>query len=245
MTRSSASPWVALAALLALPGCAAPLAWDGSVGRWGSVREALAEGQSEARVEVGAVARSPYALGLGAVAGLEGEITVLDGIVWVTRAAADGGLETERGSGAGVQATLLALARVERWRSVPLPPDPGRTGLEAAVRREVERAGLAGLETVPFEVRGELCDLEAHVVRGACPYGAAAAPPAARAPVRVRRGRAWGTLVGFLTRLPPGELTHHAERAHVHVVLDDGPTAHVEQVDVGRSAVLLLPDLSR
>jgi hypothetical protein len=232
-------------ATLALAACAAPGAWDGSVGRWGSVREVMRDGDSRARVEVADVVATRQALGVGVLAGLAGEVTVLDGDVWVTRAGPDGRLETERSDGTGVEAALLALARVERWVSVPLPPDAGRAGLEAAVVAAVERAGLAGAETLPFEIRGELAGLEAHVVRGACPLAPGADPRSPDAPLRIRRARARGTLVGFLTRLPPGELTHHGRRAHVHVLLEDGPTAHVDRVEVASTAVLLLPDPSR
>jgi len=234
-----------LAALALLGACAAPGAWDGSVGRWGSVREVMRDGDDRARVEVGAVVATRHALGVGVLAGLAGEVTVLDGDVWVTRADRAGRLVTERSDGSGVQAALLALARVERWVSVPLPPDPGRAGLEAAVVAAVERAGLSAAETVPFEIRGELAGLEAHVVRGACPLAPGVDPDGPDAPLRIRRGRARGTLVGFLTSLPPGELTHHGRRAHVHVLLEDGPTAHVDRVEVAATAVLLLPDLSR
>jgi len=243
--RAEIARLAALLTIAGLTGCVAPGAWDGSVGRWGSVREALREGRSEGRVEVGEVVGSPYAMGVGAVAHLDGEITVLDGEVWVTRAGSDGRLETVRGDGTGVEATLLALARVERWRSVPLPPAPGQAGLGMAVLQAVERAGLAEAETVPFQIRGEFSGLEAHVVRGACPLAPSADPEADDAPVRIRRNRASGVLVGFLTRLPAGELTHHGQRAHVHVLLDDGPSAHVDQVDVAATAVLMLPDLSR
>ena len=237
---------VALVCAAYLASCAAPRgSWDGSVGRWGSVREALREGKSESRVEVGSVVSSKHALGVGAVAGLQGEITVLDGVVSVSRGAAGGSIASERGAGEGVQATLLALARVERWRSEPLPASADRTAFEADVQRAVERAGFGQLESVPFTVRGELTGLRGHVLRGACPHGEGVAPEGSLAPLELHLQRAHATLVGFWTRLPAGELTHHGERTHVHVLLQDGTTAHVDQVGAGSTAVLALPDLSR
>jgi hypothetical protein len=237
---------LALAAAVAIAGCAGPRpAWDGSVGRWGSVREALREGKSEARVEVGSVVGSPHALGVGAAAGLQGEITVLEGVVWVSRGDSKQTLDNQRGNGKGVDATLLALARVERWQSVPLAVSSGRAALESNVERVLAQARFDELECVPFVVRGELTGLRAHVLRGACPNATDEPIDGPRAPLWIELDRANATLVGFWTRLPPGELTHHGERAHLHVILPDGTTAHVDEVGTGSSAVLSLPDLSR
>lgn len=229
-----------------LGGCSAPRgAWDGSVGRWGTVREALRDGQSRSRVELVSAVQSPYALGVGAAAGLDGEITVLDGVVRVSRGGDQDALVNLRGDGTGVEATLLALARVERWRSEPLATSSGRAALESEVQRAIERAGMARMESVPFVVRGELVALRAHVLRGVCPNSSAAPPSGSRPPLELRLERSRATLVGFWTNLPAGELTHHGERTHMHVILQDGTTAHVDEVGTGPTAVLALPDLSR
>jgi len=235
-----------LGALAALAGCTAPPGgWDLTVGRWGTVREALRDGHSEARVVVGDVVGSPHALGVGAVAGLQGEITVLDGVVSVSRGERGGAVKSERGDGKGVEATLLALARVDQWRSEPLAASSGRAALEADVQRALERAGFGNLQCVPFVVRGELTGLHGHILRGACPDSPNEPPPGSLPPVELDLPRARGTLVGFWTSLPPGELVHHGEHAHIHVLLEDGTTAHVDEVGAGASAVLALPDLSR
>jgi hypothetical protein len=229
-----------------LASCSAPRgAWDGSVGRWGTLREALRDGHSEARVEVASAVRSPYAIGLGAAAGLDGEITVLDGVVHVSRGTAEGALASSRGDGSGLEATLLALARVERWRYEPLAASGDRSALEADVQRAIERAGFERLPCVPFVVRGDLAGLRGHVLRGACPKSSTPPPAGSRPPLELRLDRARGTLVGFWTTLPAGELTHHGERTHVHVLLEDGTTAHVDEIGTGPTAVLALPDLSR
>jgi alpha-acetolactate decarboxylase len=238
--------WSALCSLVAFAGCSAPQGgWDFSVGRWGTLREALREGRSEARVVVGDVVGSPHALGVGAVAGLQGEITVLDGVVWVSRGDASGSVVSERGDGRGVEATLLALARVDRWRSEPLASSSDRAALEADVQRALEHVGLGKLPCVPFVVRGELTGLRGHILRGACPNSPAEPPPGAQPALELDLPRARGTLVGFWTSLPPGELAHHGEHAHIHVLFENGTTAHVDGVGAGASAVLALPDLSR
>ena len=237
---------LAFGALAALAGCSAPQGgWDLSVGRWGTVREALRDGHSEKRVVVGDVVGSPHALGVGAVAGLQGEITVLDGVVWVSRGDPSGSVQSVRGDGKGVDATLLALARVDRWRSEPLAASSGRAALEADLQRALERAGFDKLPIVPFVVRGDLTGLRGHILRGACPNSPTQPPPGSLPPLELDLPRARGTLVGFWTTLPPGELAHHGEHAHIHVLFDDGTTAHVDEVGAGASAVLALPDLSR
>ena len=94
---------------------------------------------------------------------------------------------------------------------------------------------------VPFVVRGVLVDLEAHVLRGACPM--AGAVPPGKEPVRRRERQAFGTLVGFWTREAPGALTHAGQSLHTHVVLRGGESfsGHVERVRIAPGATLLLP----
>ena len=98
-----------------------------------------------------------------------------------------------------------------------------------------------GTETFPFVVRGELEELDAHVLNGRCPY----AGPGSKEtdPVTRARTRASGTLVGFYTELEPGLITHHGSRTHVHVLLEGDPAfvGHDDAVRIRRGARIGLP----
>lgn len=227
-----ASLTIAVSFALLAAGCAAPR-WDGRVERWGSLREVLREGQKQGRVAV-ASTLTPDAVGIGALADLDGEIAVLDGAARVGRAdAARAGNEPAT---AKDQAAFLVLARVPAWRTT-------RLDAELSFATFDPRAfGAADARTIPFLVQGDFADLEMHVLRGRCPY--AEDDAAGEPPLRMTRPRAQGTLVGFWTSEPPGVLTHHGSSLHVHVVLagPDGVVAHVDSVRVLAGAKVSVPE---
>lgn len=242
--------------LLALPllvGCTGN-AWDGHVARWGTLREVLREGKVEGKVRIAEAAREPGAVGIGALADLAGEITVIEGEIWLARPRGDDGVATTSGAQADDQAAFLALATVPAWRSFRLESALEWEALEGVVAARAEEAGLAGMEAFPFVVEGQLERVEAHVLNRACPF---AADPARRGePVRSVREQVRGNLVGLYSTLPPGTLAHHGSRTHVHVVLGRAErggegegegeggvryTGHVDRARVAPGAVLRLP----
>ena len=230
--RSLSLTTVKVSCLLLAAACAAPR-WDGSVERWGSLREVLRDGQKQGRVVLTS-ALTPDAVGLGALADLEGEIAVLGGAARVGRA------DAERAGGepaaAKDQAAFLVLARVPAWRTTQLDAELSFATFDPRA------FGAADARTIPFLVQGDFADLEMHVLRGRCPYVADDA--AGEPPLRMTRPRARGTLVGFWTSEPPGVLTHHDSNVHVHVVLagPDGVVAHVDSVRVLAGARVSVPE---
>lgn len=227
----SSSLFIAWLALLATA-CSAPR-WRGDVERWGSLREVLRDGKKQGRVVVTSML-TPDAVGLGALADLEGEVAVLDGAARVGRADAErAGNEPAT---AKDQAAFLVLARVPTWRTTLLDADLSIDALDPRA------FGAADARTIPFLVHGEFADLEMHVLRGRCPY--AEDDTAGEPPLRMTRPRAQGTLVGFWTSEPPGVLTHHDSVVHVHVVLTgpDGVVAHVDRVRVLAGAKVSVPE---
>lgn len=236
-TRDSAS--IVVGAVCALAnGCAA--GWDGRVERFGTLREVLRNGETQGRVAVAEVECRPGAVGLGALAQLVGEVTIVDGVAFPAQADIDGTILSS-GTWPGARAAFLAVAAVSRWQSVPIDRAVDLDALEALIAGAAERTGLGRHDTIPFVIDGEFTTLRAHVLVGRCPF--AADPERRGEPARFERELARGCLVGFYTTLPSGTLTHHGTRVHVHVVLDgaDEPSGHVDSVRVvaGR---LRLPD---
>lgn len=229
------APIVAMCALAA--GCVA--GWDGRVERFGTLREVLRDGEVQGRVRVADVADRPGVVALGALADLRGEVTVIEGETWLARPVGDGRIAVARGSADDAQAAFLALAIVDPWRTIPIEAPVEWDALDPLVSAAAARAGLGRLDTIPFVIEGELHDLHAHVLDGRCPF--AADPERRGEPVRFAEARARGRLVGFLTTLPAGTLTHHGSRLHVHVVLD-GPGAasgHVDSVAIATGRLRL------
>jgi len=198
---------------------------------WGSMREVLREGDDRGRVEVlEAVGRD--SLAVGALAGLEGEITVVEGVAMV----AIGESGETRPARAGDKAALFVLADVPAWRSAPLPEGPhDLDSLESAIAAALERAGFDLGAPIPVRVRGLAHRVSCHVIAGACPI----ARPDGPAPRRLEQSDVEVELVGVFADGRAGELTHHTNRSHLHVIAEK-MMGHLDAIELS-SAVLLIP----
>ena len=221
---------------LALAACSTP-AWTGKIDRWGGMREVMREGRTGGRVSLSAVARSSRTVAIGALEGLLGEVAIVDGAVWIARADARG-VWFERGLLEETRAALLVATDVPRWRRIPIERDVER--LDDFLAEIAGREALSRFRAWPFVIEGELHDLRAHVLCGACPKAGAIDP--VLEPQRRSTDRDQGLLVGFHAADSAGELTHHGERSHVHVVIEREPfVGHVDSVAVVSGAVLRGP----
>ncbi len=208
------------------------------------MRPVMREGSTQARTSLRDWAE-PHTIAVGAIEGLDGEITVVDGGVWVSRVR-DGGIAT---SGPAVaaedQATLLTAMRVARWRSVRL--DEGATGpeLEDLIERAAKKQGIDTARPFPFVIEGRAAALDMHVINGLCPHSGAEAA-ADREPWRLTLSEATpATIVGFFARHSEGVLTHHGTPIHAHALLArDGKrtTGHIDSIAIEAGATLRVPE---
>jgi hypothetical protein len=197
------------------------------------MREVLREGSTEGRVDL-QIAAAPGSIAVGALAGLAGEVTVLDGRVLVAIPAGTDGVEV-RDAVPGERAALLFLARVERWEEVPLPDCASYEALEDAIRSALAACGHDPAVAVPVRVRGVAEEYSAHVVAGACPIAQPDGPP----PRRLRATDTPIVLAGFYADAAAGRLTHHDRSSHFHLVAP-GAMGHLDAIRL-RQAVLFLP----
>lgn len=214
-----------------------------SVQQFGEMRAVMREGSTEARVALRDCA-GPHAIAVGAIEGLDGEITMVDGETWVSRVR-DGDVVT---SGPAVEigehATLLATSQVHAWRSITLDSPGTSTELEAMIERAAEQHGIDTSRPFPFVIDGTVTALDMHVINGFCPRGGG--PGAAgREPRRIAMIEATPvTIVGFYARDSQGVFTHHGTSMHAHALLDgDGGriTGHIDSVEIQAGATLRLP----
>jgi alpha-acetolactate decarboxylase len=228
----------ALLALLSSASCAAPPPAPArlpEVRTWGSMREALKLGHSEGRVSL-TEAIHPTATGIGALAGLAGEVTVVDGEVFLAQLV-DGEMQVRMADDED-QATLLVVADVAAWSSHRLPPCGSYAELEEAIAGILEARGFAMDEPLPFRVTGTAKAVEMHVINGSCPI----ANPSGKSPWRFHGGDMSIELVGFFADGAAGELTHHDRRSHVHALTPGRhDTGHLDEVVLRAGAELWLP----
>lgn len=236
---------LALAALVAPAACRAPeRGAPVQVSTWGSLREVLREGRSEGRVALAAVV-GPRSVGLGALEGLAGEVTVIDGrarIATPVPAARPGEAPvacTLREARTDDRAALLVLADVAAWEAHALGATGSYEALEDAIAAALLRQRRDLTEPLPVRIRGRARALELHVLAGACPIAQPDGPP----PWRGRVADVDAELVGVFAEDAAGRLSHHGRRTHLHAVAGE-EMGHLDEVALD-DAVLLLPALPR
>ncbi|MBK7877618.1 MAG: acetolactate decarboxylase [Planctomycetes bacterium] len=228
-------PLALVVVLVSLSACRT-VGWDGTIWQKGTMREVMRDGRTEERARVVEAARGPDVVGIGALTGLAGEISIVDGAVWITRSLTGRRLATTQGAAAEEGATLLVTASVPEWVELPIDREIDLEDVPAW-------AGFPNRDwtVAPFVVRGHLLGLEAHVLNGACPYREPI--PTGKEPVRRSAATTFGTLVGFWARDGAGTLTHADQTVHAHVIVrgDETWTGHVDRVRIGAGSIVRVP----
>lgn len=218
---------------------------DATIHQFGAMRSVMREGSTQARTSLRDWA-DPHTVAVGAIVGLDGEITVVDGRVWVSRVR-DGVVVT---SGPAVapedQATLLTAMRVARWRSVRLDAGAAGRELEDLIEQGAARQGIDTSLPFPFVIEGQAASFDMHVINGFCPHSGIEAA-ADREPWRLTLSEATpATIVGFFAKDSEGVLTHHGTAMHAHALLarDGGwATGHIDSISIEAGATLRVPEL--
>jgi acetolactate decarboxylase len=222
-------------------GCSGPdRSSDVQVRQHGGMREVLREEKTQPRVSLQDVVSQPGAIAVGALAGLGGEVTIVEGDVWVARSHGTGAHVSGPDPTAADQATLLTASHVPDWAEWPIDAAAG-ADLERQISLAASSAGLDTTKPFPFIIEGNLVELDAHVIAGSCPI----ANPDGEAPWRFSLEEPErGQLVGFFAQGADGVMTHHGSSTHMHVVLpraDGTVTAHADYAGVGDGAIIRLP----
>lgn len=209
------------------------------------------------KAQLGAVMQGGATEAVGAVSGLRGEITAIDGKLLVTYGAPC----ATCGHPGEDSATLLATAKVAAWHHpIKLPSNLTAKALDDFIIAEAKKAGLDMNKPFPIRMTGTLTGVKMHVLRG--PGGPAkghssghAAAQAARHATGHRMGhgaidqtdiaaeRIDGTVVGFYAPAPlQGIVTHPGDPFHYHWVdAARTKTAHLDVFGMQAGAELQLP----
>lgn len=219
--------------------------WDGQIVHYGSMREAIGKQQHEGRVRLGEVTRQAHFYGVGALEGLTGEVTVLDGQVIATEVDSQGQLKPIQGTR---PATLLVGSYVGEWaeQTVESRVNPG--AMDDFLRQAARQSGIDA-PLFPFCVEGELRDIRLHVIHGACPMHARIHKVELGKevlPFEADLESVRGTLVGVYAEDSVGTITHPDTAFHAHLVFTDPTsgatvTGHVERAGIEAGAELRLP----
>lgn len=222
---------------------------------FGSVAQLVRDRDVSAKVDLASVTRIPHAYALGFLEDLRGEITIVDGSVWLSYPPARPGaaVKVETAASANEAAAFLVATHADEradWTAIELPD--GLASREAAARlaKWARERGLGGPEgrPVPFRLDGAFTSLTLAIVDGRLvPPGPGTEESVKKAQVIETRARGRGTLVGFCSFAPAGSaFTHGGQPCHVHAVLPEERAAgHAQDFVVAPGATLWMPASAR
>lgn len=223
--------------------------WDGKIVQYGKMHEAIGKQQHQGRVAFEKLIAQPHFFGVAALEKLEGEATILDGKVTITRVDAQGQLQSSDSDAVEEQATLLVGAYVPAWTEHKMTRSVGADELDQYLVDAAAKAGIKVSEPFVFTIEGEFSDLRMHVINGACPMHARLKKielPKEQQPYEAELKKVRGTLVGVFAKDAVGNITHPGTSTHMHVLFKEEKagklvTGHVEQIGLVEGAVLRLP----
>ncbi len=242
------SSLIFLCGLLAVAAVAVPTKWDGSLIEWATMREAIGQQNFQARGRFAELASKPHFYGIGAVAELKGEATVIDSRITATEVSCCGHMMAVDKEGVEkLEGTYLLGAYVEQWMEESVKSETDQLGFEDKLRKASSKWESA--PAFPFLLQGELLDVKVHVVNGACPMHARIHEielPQESKPFEKSYPRLQGRVLGFFADNAVGVRTHPNTSIHAHIVFVDPEsgeevTGHLERFSVAAGAQLSLP----
>jgi alpha-acetolactate decarboxylase len=219
----------------------------------GNFKRMMHTGHTAGQVALATLPQPAGTWGVGATAGLGGEIVQIDGRLLVSPGSdAQGRVRPPQD---GEQAVLFASGRVQAWQDVPVPRDMDAAAFQAFVQEQAKTLGIALDQPFVFRVDGRFPHLLWHVVTGEKGpgggqgghghHGGQGAGHANKHSdmLLFRQPGASGQLVGVYSGAAlEGAVSHPGERFHIHFA-DAGATVsgHVDRYSVAAGAVLKLP----
>lgn len=220
--------------------------------QYGRMREVIGMQKHHGRIALAEATSQPHLYAVGALEGLTGEVTVLDGAVVATTVDEAHQLQPvevnpER------QATLLVGNHISAWTDHMVSKAVPSEEFDAYIEQLASQQGIDTSKPFVFTASGDFIDVRLHVIQGACPVHAklhGTELSENEKPFEGSYSRLNGTLVGVFAKNAAGELTHPDTSTHTHVVFNEPTsdarvTAHVEQTGLEEGAVIRLPKQNR
>jgi acetolactate decarboxylase len=178
---------------------------------------------------------------VGAVSGLRGEISMIEGRLIVSYGA---DCAPNCPAAASETATLLATAAARSWRAVAIDTDLDAASLGTFIRAQAKASGLDEGKPFPFRIRGTLTDFVMHVNAAPNPRFKGHGSFDEMAITGLAKGsRLPGFVVGFYAPPPlQGVITHMGDFFHAHYVDEQRTaTAHLDTFGIAAGSTLMLP----
>lgn len=184
--------------------------------------------------------KNSYAV--GAIQKGAGEITVLNGKVYLDYGK-DGIGNALNTIPEHEKAVLLATTTVEKWQSIKISSPMPKEHLFKTILSKAKEHGLDVEKPFPFLLEGGFKELKIHVINGQNPKfeGHGGKEKMFKMSTDIKTHQ-MATVVGFYSASNQGVYTHPNESWHLHTIIEEqNISAHVDDIHTGMSITLKLP----
>ena len=140
--------------------------------QYGEMHKVIGQQQHQPRVRLSELTEKPNFYGVGALAGLKGEISVIDSRATVSMVNSNHAIEALGSEGTGPEATMLIGAYIKEWIEIPITEQLSDSDLDSLIKRRLRSLRGGPMEPTMFRVVGEFSNIDMHVINGACPVHA-------------------------------------------------------------------------
>ncbi len=205
----------------------------------GAMKTVHRDGDASPRTKLEPLARRAGGFAIGPVAGLRGEITVVEGKAHIARVIDD---EEHVAEEWDVEAPFLVYGHVDSWIETPLPNDViALSDLETWLPKAAEANGIDPTKPFPFKIESTDAAIDFHVISNDEPGYIVSRPHRELMRFYALTNEAV-TLLGVHSTEHAGIFTHHGSATHIHMVShDEKHSGHVDAVTFGKDTKLFLP----
>lgn len=204
----------------------------------GAMRNVMLKGNLDAHFDCASLRKTKNVYALGPVAGLKGEVTILDGkpsIATIVDGKPSVGDDWPK-------ACFLVYAVVERWTPIKVPETVQTLEhLQTFVAESAKAAKLDVTEPFPFLLTGTPDAVKYHVVwkTDDLPH-TKQRHSQAKLPFEIAKREV--KMLGFHSDAHHGVFTHHDSNIHIHVTTADSKdSGHVDVIKLAGGMILHLP----
>ena len=231
-----------LVVMLLAPLCTNASAADISVKNYGHFKKMVHMNKTAGVVDLASAVTSEHSYAIGAIQQGRGEITIVDGDVWLDYGT-DGIGNALNTIPAGEQEVLLVAAQVNRWQRSTISKPLLKHDLFKPILTHASKAGVDVKKPFPFLQEGNFRQLRIHVINGTNPKfdGHGGEQKFYKQDVQQRNNQS-ATVVGFYSAGTQGVYTHPGTSWHMHAeIKDENIGAHVDDIATNEGVTLKLP----
>ncbi|NER14811.1 decarboxylase [Leptobacterium flavescens] len=206
----------------------------------GALQEIM-RGEAGKDISLSVLQDKKHAYALGAIAGLKGEIQVLDGKGYISSVS---GNEVFTDTTLNKKASLLVYSYVEKWKSIQVPKEViSKEQLETFVFKEAEKNDLNTEEPFAFLLEGSPERTDWHVINWTEGDSEHSHRKHKESGLNGSLYKEELTILGFYSNKHKGIFTHHSTNMHLHFVDKKKKLGgHVDDLKLGEGMILKLPE---